>query len=114
MLCARAARLNGIALPIDFDEQLFVLWEKSKDLSDWCYCLFSDARLQVPITHHPCSVISINYDKKVIYTTRMALFSYKHSIKFGMLAESQANITYYSCYLVHLGLHFQARRFVTA
>lgn len=73
-----------------------------------------DARPQVPITHHPCGVISINYDKKVIYTTRMTLFSSKHSIKFGMLAESQANITYYSCYLVHLGLHLQAQRFVTA
>lgn len=51
----------------DFDEQLLfynVLCEKSKDVSDWCHCLVADARLQVPITRHPCGVISINCDKK--------------------------------------------------
>lgn len=34
--------------------------------------------------------------------------------KFGMLEKSPSNITYYSCYLVHLGLHLTAQRFVTA
>lgn len=49
---------------------LFVSREKSKDLLDWCYCLFfsffsfEEARLQVPIARHPCSVISISYDQK--------------------------------------------------
>lgn len=82
----RAAGVGGMASRYlkHFDEQLlflvflggdlmlllFVSREKSKDLLDWCYCLFfsffsfEEARLQVPIARHPCSVISISYDQK--------------------------------------------------
>lgn len=103
---------------------LFVSREKSKDLLDWCYCLFfsffsfEEARLQVPIARHPCSVISISYDQKKKkdekkdHSTEWH-FSYTRTQKVWDVGK-ESGITYYSCYLVHLGLHLQVRRFVTA
>lgn len=82
---------------------LFVSREKSKDLLDWCYCLFfsffsfEEARLQVPIARHPCSVISISYDQKKKKKTKKKIIAQNdtfltHALKkFGMLAKSQAS-----------------------
>lgn len=76
-----------------------------------------EARLQVPIARHPCSVISISYDQKKKdekkdHSTEWH-FSYTRTQKVWDVGK-ESGITYYSCYLVHLGLHLQVRRFVTA
>lgn len=57
-----------------------------------CYCLLADARLQVPITRHPCGVISIKlWQKRSNLYHEKWHFSDKHSRKFFGLAGTESD-----------------------